>query len=67
MMNNLRLSGVLERLSGVIIGHFTDCKDDERMGCNIKETIRQALSEYDYPITEAPVGHEQPNMPIMLG
>ena len=67
MMNNLRLSGVLERLSGVIIGHFTDCKDDERMGCNIKETIRQALSEYDYPIIEAPVGHEQPNMPIMLG
>ena len=67
MMNNLRLSGVLGRISGLIIGHFTDCKDDERMGCRIKETIRQAVSGYDYPVIEAPVGHEQPNMPIMLG
>ena len=67
MMNNLRLSGVLKRLSGVIIGHFTDCKDDERMGCSLKETIRQAVNEYNYPIIEAPVGHEQPNLPVLLG
>ncbi len=67
MINNLRLSGVLERISGVIIGHFTDCKDDERMGCSIEETIRQAVSEYNYPVILAPVGHEQPNLPIMLG
>ena len=67
MMNNLRLSGVLGRISGVIIGHFTDCQDDERMGCTIEETIRQAVSEYNYPVIVAPVGHEQPNLPIMLG
>ena len=67
MMNNLRLSGVLKRLSGVIIGYFTDCKDDERMGCSLKETIQQAVNEYNYPIIEAPVGHEQPNLPVLLG
>ena len=67
MMNNLRLSGVLGRISGVIIGHFTDCQDDERMGCTIEETIRQAVSEYNYPVILAPIGHEQPNLPIMLG
>ena len=67
MINNLRLSGVLGRISGVIIGHFTDCQDDERMGCTIEETIRQAVSEYNYPVIVAPVGHEQPNLPIMLG
>ena len=64
MINNLRLSGVLGRISGIIIGHFTDCKDDERMGCTIEETIRQAVSEYNYPITLAPVGHDYPNLPV---
>ncbi len=67
MMNNLRLSGVLERVSGLIIGHFTDCKDDERMGCSIEETIRQAVRKYNYPVILAPVGHEHPNIPVMLG
>lgn len=67
MLHNLRMSGVLARISGLIIGHFTDCQDDERMGCTIEETIRQAVSEYDYPVILAPIGHEQPNWPVMLG
>jgi muramoyltetrapeptide carboxypeptidase len=67
MMNNLRLSGVLGRISGLIIGHFTDCQDDERMGCSIEETIRQAVSEYNYPVILAPIGHEQPNWPVKIG
>lgn len=67
MMHNLRMSGVLARISGLMIGHFTDCKDDERMGCTIEETIRQAVSQYDYPVILAPIGHEQPNWPVMLG
>jgi muramoyltetrapeptide carboxypeptidase len=67
MLHNLRMSGVLARISGLIIGHFTDCQDDERMGCTIEETIRQAVSEYDYPVILAPIGHEQPNWPAMLG
>lgn len=67
MLHNLRMSGVLARVSGLIIGHFTDCQDDERMGCTIEETIRQAVSEYDYPVILAPIGHEQPNWPVMLG
>ena len=66
MMNNLRLSGVLGRISGLIIGHFTDCQDDERMGCTIEETIRQAISQYNYPVILAPIGHEHPNMPVKL-
>jgi muramoyltetrapeptide carboxypeptidase len=68
MMNNLRLSGVLGRISGLVVGHFTDCKEDERMGCSIEQTIRQAVQDYDYPIIfDAPVGHEMPNMPVLLG
>jgi muramoyltetrapeptide carboxypeptidase len=68
MMNNLRLSGVLGRISGLVVGHFTDCKEDERMGCSIEQTIRQAVQDYDYPVIfDAPVGHEMPNMPVLLG
>jgi muramoyltetrapeptide carboxypeptidase len=50
------------------VGHFTDCKEDERMGCSIEQTIRQAVQDYDYPVIfGAPVGHEMPNMPVLLG
>ena len=67
MINNLKMSGVLARISGLMIGHFTDCSTDELMKCSIEETIRQAVSEYDYPVILAPIGHEQPNWPVMLG
>ena len=35
MMNNLRLSGVLANLSGLIVGQFSDCEDDPSMGCTV--------------------------------
>ena len=67
MLNNLRLSGVLDRVSGVIVGQFTDCEDDFKMGCTIRETIVQILSGYDYPVVwDAPYGHMDGNEPIML-
>lgn len=67
MMNNLRLSGVLSRLSGVIVGQFTDCDDDPRMGCTLRETLQYYLCQYDYPVVwDAPYGHEDDNRPIMF-
>jgi muramoyltetrapeptide carboxypeptidase len=68
MMNNLRLSGVLARISGLVVGYFTNCDEDKRMCCTIADTILQAVREYDYPVMlGAPIGHEQPNRPVMLG
>lgn len=67
MLNNLRLSGVLGRLGGVIVGQFTDCDDDEKMGCTLRETIARIFSEYDYPVLmDAPIGHIEGNYPIVL-
>ena len=67
MLNNLRMSGVLARLSGVIVGQFTECDDDSKMGCTLQETIRQIFADYDYPIIfDAPYGHIDDNMPIFL-
>ena len=67
MLNNLRMSGVLARLSGVIVGQFTDCDDDPKMGCTLQESIKQVFADYDYPIIfDAPYGHIDDNMPIFL-
>ena len=67
MLNNLRMSGVLGRLSGVIVGQFTDCNDDPKMGCTLQETISGILADYDYPVVwDAPYGHVDENMPIFL-
>ena len=68
MMRNLKMSGVLENISGLIVGQFTDCEDDELMHQTVYETIREAVEEYDYPVLfDAPVGHVEKNMPLWLG
>ena len=65
MMNNLRMSGVLAGIGGLIVGQFSDCEDDPSMGCSIYETIKKAVAEYDYPVLfNAPVGHVELNLPL---
>ena len=67
MIRNLRLSGVLAHLSGLIVGQFSDCEDDEQMGCTVYETIKEAVADYDYPVLfNAPFGHVEHNLPLWL-
>ncbi len=67
MIRNLKMSGVLAHLSGLIVGQFTDCEDDPSMGCTVYETIKEAVAEYDYPVLfNAPVGHVEHNLPLRL-
>ena len=67
MMQNLRMSGVLANISGLIVGQFSDCEDDESMGCSIYETIKEAVADYDYPVLfNAPIGHVEHNVPLWL-
>lgn len=67
MMRNLRLSGVLANLSGLIVGQFSDCEDDPSMHASVYETIKEAVADYDYPlIFNAPVGHVEHNLPLWL-
>ena len=68
MMRNLRMSGVMGRIGGLIVGQWTDCEDDPKMGCSIQETIRAAAEGYDFPILfDFPAGHAHPNMPLWFG
>lgn len=67
MMNNLRLSGVLSRLSGLIVGQFSDCDDDSSMGETVYQTILRAVEDYDYPVLfDFPAGHVDRNLPLLL-
>lgn len=67
MLQNLRLSGVLAQLSGLIVGQFTDCDDDPLMKQTLYQTILRTVSEYRYPIVfNFPAGHTDHNMPLIL-
>ena len=68
MMRNLKMSGVLAQIGGLIVGLFSDCEDDPAMNCTVYETIKEAVAEYDYPVLfNAPFGHVEHNLPIWFG
>ena len=68
MIRNLKMSGVLGHLGGLIVGQFSECEDDPGMNCTVYETIKEAVAEYDYPVLfNAPFGHVEHNLPIWLG
>ena len=67
MIRNLRMSGVLAHLSGLIVGQFSDCEDDPLMQQTVYETIKEAVADYDYPLVfNAPVGHVEQNLPLWI-
>jgi muramoyltetrapeptide carboxypeptidase len=69
MMQNLKAGGVLETISGLIVGHFTGIKDGAApYGKTALEIIREAVDPYDYPVVFGfPAGHELPNHPLLMG
>jgi muramoyltetrapeptide carboxypeptidase len=69
MMISLRLSGKLKFLSGLIVGQFTDLKDNEEpFGKSVEEIISDSVKDYDFPVYFGfPAGHAQPNLALRLG
>ncbi len=68
MMQNLRISGVLSQISGLIVGQFSDCDEDPLMMQTISEIIVDAVQDYDYPVCfNFPAGHVDYNLPLILG
>lgn len=68
MMQNLKMGGVLENLTGLVVGQFTDCTEDPLMGKTVYEIIAEAVSEYEYPVCfNFPSGHVDQNLPLLLG
>jgi len=68
MMQNFKLGGVLSRLSGLLVGRFTDIEEDASFGKTLEEIIWSAVEEYDYPVAfNFPVGHVDYNVPVIHG
>ena len=68
MMQNLRLSGALEKLAGLIVGQFSDCEEDSLMMQNISEIISESVSDFSYPVCfNFPAGHVDNNLALVLG
>ncbi|HCE57489.1 MAG TPA: LD-carboxypeptidase [Prolixibacteraceae bacterium] len=69
MIYQLKLSGKLENLAGLIVGDFTDMKDNESpFGKTVHEIIAEAVAEFDYPVCFGfPAGHDKRNLALAFG
>jgi len=69
MMVSFRMAGKLKYLAGLIVGQFTDIKDNEDpFGKTVEEIILDAVRDYDFPVCFGfPAGHEEPNLALRLG
>jgi len=69
MMMNLRLAGVLDRISGLIVGGMSDMNDNTiPFGKNAEEIINAHSKDYNFPVAFGfPAGHINENLPLRLG
>lgn len=65
MLYQLKMSGVLAKLNGLIVGQFTDYKPDDNYE-NMYDMIRDMTMQYDYPVAfNVPIGHVDHNIPLI--
>lgn len=69
LLLQLKRSGKLDKLAGLIIGGFTDNKDTERpFGKSVYDIIYEQVSDFDFPICYGfPVSHEKENYALKIG
>lgn len=68
MINQLKLAGVFNRISGLIIGKFTEYDEDNQMYMSLYESIYDSVKDYSFPVCfDFPVGHVKHNFPIIMG
>lgn len=67
MLQNLKLGGVFDSISALIVGQFTDYEEDEGMCCSLYELIADVVAEYNFPIVfNFPAGHVTENYPLLF-
>jgi muramoyltetrapeptide carboxypeptidase len=76
MMLNLKRSGKLDNLAGLVVGGFTATKKDEeevepikdKFLMTVEEIIFEKVKEYSYPVCfHFPAGHMKLNLALKLG
>jgi muramoyltetrapeptide carboxypeptidase len=69
MMYQLKRSGKLAQLAGLIVGKFTEMKDTAiPFGESVEGLIKDIVKEYDYPVCfNFPVSHDKENYALKVG
>ncbi|MGZ3944242.1 MAG: S66 peptidase family protein [Mucilaginibacter sp.] len=69
MLRTLKRAGKLAHLKGLIVGGFSDIKDNDiPFGQSIPEIVLEVVKEYDYPVCfDFPAGHVPDNCSLVLG
>ncbi len=70
MFWNLKRTGKLDRLKGLIVGGFKVKPDDpgEEFGRTVYEIVMEKMKDYDYPVCfDFPVGHQKNNFALKCG
>ena len=70
MLWNLKRSGKLKKLKGLIVGGFKVKPDDvgEEFGKTIYDIVLEKIKEYNYPVAfDFPVGHQRNNFALICG
>lgn len=69
MIHQLKLSGKLAHLAGLVLGDFTDMKDNESpFGKSVNEIIAEAVEEFSFPVCFGfSAGHDKKNLALAFG
>ncbi|GAB2709907.1 peptidase S66 [Hymenobacter frigidus] len=69
MMLHLHRSGQLAGLAGLVVGHFSDMRDNTiPFGTTTAEIIDSYARLYDFPVAYGfPIGHEAENVALVVG
>ena len=69
MLRALKRAGKLKNLAGLIVGGFTDLKDNDiPFGQTLPKIVMDVVAGYDYPVCfDFPAGHVPNNCSLVLG
>ncbi len=68
MLYNLRLSGILPYLKGLIVGQFSNCTEPDSNRESMYSMINRMVKPYNYPVAfNFPIGHVNNNRPLIVG
>ena len=65
----LKFAGVFNHIKGLVVGHFTNVKDNKiPFGKTVEEIIFEKTKEFNFPIAFGfPAGHENENLGLLFG
>ena len=66
ILYQLRLAGVFDHISALIVGQFTEYRPDRNYSV-MEDMIREAISGFNFPVAfNFPVGHVDRNLPLVM-